>query len=136
MEKNKNNLIISSLVAILMLLIINFHILFSVLPQHVKIYRDLAMSLPYLTIVYIAISNFALQWAVIFTAVVFLDFISYIALAFIIKNKTALYGIYIATACALLIFAGLSVYAMKLPFIKANSAIRAAGLTLQDIEKK
>lgn len=123
MAEKEKNIIISSLFAILMLLFINFFILLTVFPDYIKLYSRLGVGLSSLTIFYISLSNFVLKWLILSLAIALIDFVAFVALAFIIKNKTNLIKIYIVTTCALLVFTLLSVYAIRLPLMKINKML-------------
>lgn len=125
MKFKENDLIISSLFAVLMLMIINLYILLNVLPEQARSYSSFGMGLPSLTVIFISIGNLVSKWMFIIIPLVVIDFIAYVVLAFILKNKAALVKIYIATACGMLLFALLSVYAMRLPLTKINKALSA-----------
>ncbi len=136
MKFSKKDLAISSLFAILMLVIINLDILLFITPQHVKLYSHLGMKLPYLTALLLTISHAFSKMLLILIPILFVVFIIFAVLVFTLKKESILAAIYIAIASLLLIFALLSVYAIKLPFIRANQAIKAAGLTVPEPIKK
>ena len=127
MKLKEKDLIISSLFAILMLVIINLFILLSVVPDYARLYSNLGTKLPALTAFYISLGHFVFRWLVPASLFLFIDFAIVAALAFIIKNKTSLIAIYILTAGALLVFALLSVYSIRLPLMRINKALPPIG---------
>jgi type II secretory pathway component PulF len=121
----EKDLIISLLFAILMLTIINLYILLIIFPAQARLYSSAGMTLPFLTILCLSISNFFLKWMFILVPFIAIIFITQAALALILKNKATLVKIYSITACGLLVFTLLSVYAIKAPLIKLDKALRS-----------
>lgn len=125
MKLKENDFIISLLFAILMLTIINLYILLMIFPAQARLYSSAGMTLPFLTILCLSISSFFSKWMFVLVPFIAIAFIAQAALALILKNKAALVKIYCITACGLLLFTLLSVYAIKTPLIKLDKALRS-----------
>ncbi|MFA5271553.1 MAG: hypothetical protein WC412_04330 [Candidatus Omnitrophota bacterium] len=134
MKFKENDLLISSLFAVLMLMALNLYILLRIFPEQTQSYSSLGVGLPSLTIIFISIGSFVSKWMFIVVPLVIIDFITYTVLAFILKNKAALVKIYSITACGLLLFALLSVYAIRLPLTKINKVLSSTPIPAE-VEK-
>ena len=136
MKNKETDLIISSLFAMLMLTIINLYILLTVIPGQARFYSSSMITLPSLTVIYISISHFVWKWMLFIFPLIFVGFTICAILGFVLAKKSILVKIYIAMASLFLIFTLLAVFAIRLPIIKLNKALKASGVPAEQTSKR